>query len=717
MTAACPACAAAPLAKGVAAVTGPTREVLLALPNIHCANCIAGVENVLSRLPGVAHARVNLSRRVARVTAAEHVGVADMLESLARAGHEAQEMNAEALEKSGNAESRQLLIYVAVAGFAAMNVMLLSVSVWAGADATTRDFMHWISAAIALPTLAVVGRPFYASAFAALRAARLNMDVPITLALVLAAALSLFETISGGAHAYYDAALSLAFFLLVGRYLERRARHLARSAAADLAALESPFTLKITAEGQVETPIEDIRVGDQLLVPAGERCPVDGVVGDAGGIVDISHLTGESQPVLTRKGDEVAAGALSVGGPMTVTATAVGADTSLRRMAQLVETVERGGGRYATLADRAARIYAPAVHLIALMTFLGWMWFSGDLRAAIFAAVSTLIITCPCALGLASPSVAASAMSRAFRRGALLKSGSALERLAEVDTVVLDKTGTIEAPEPVLKTELSDADLAAACALSLGSRHPFARTLLAEAKQRGLSVAQADGIQEVAGQGLCGHIQGGLIRLGSAAYVGAEPGAGMETWLARDGAAPLRIAFASTPREGAAEMVDGLRRLGIEVSLLSGDREQAVSACAAGLGVDNWTAAATPEDKLHIVQALTDQGRKVLMIGDGINDVGAIATAHVSAAMASGLEAARSNADVVLMKADLLGVAGLIRTARMARRRILENFGLAAAYNACAIPLAVMGYASPLAAALAMSSSSILVVLNALRIK
>ncbi|MGB0507624.1 MAG: HAD-IC family P-type ATPase, partial [Pikeienuella sp.] len=324
---------------------------------------------------------------------------------------------------------------------------------------------------------------------------------------------------------------------------------------------------------------------------------------------------------------------------------------------------------------------------------------------------------CPCALGLASPAVAAAAMSKAFKRGALLKSGSALERLAEIDAVVLDKTGTIEAPEPALKSELSDETLTIACALSQGSRHPFSRTLLAEANSRGLTTIQATDIQEFAGEGLKGQFQGQNIRLGSAAFVGATPGDGMETWLAIEGQTPIRIAFASTPREGAAAMVDGLRKLGIEVSLLSGDRERAVSTCAEALNIDNWIAGATPAEKLHKVQEISASGRKVLMVGDGINDVGAIAAAHVSAAMASGLEAARSNADVVLMKSDLLGVAQLIQTARSARRRILENFWLAGLYNACAIPLAIAGYASPLAAALAMSSSSILVVLNAMRVK
>ena len=717
MTAVSPAAVAAPAAMEVAAPDRPMRELLLALPNIHCAGCIKGVEGALSAIPGVASARVNLSRRTAAVAADTRVEPEALIDALARAGHQAVEMNAQAISQSGDQTTRRLLIYVAIAGFAMMNVMLLSVSVWAGADAAMRDFLHWISAAIALPTLAIVGQPFYSSAFSALRAGRLNMDVPISLALILAAGLSLNETIMGGPEAYFDAALSLAFFLLVGRYLERRARHLARSAASDLAALETPFAFLLTEQGPQKTPIEQIRVGDTLLVPAGERCPVDAIAGEGGGVFDISHLTGESQPLRAKQGDEVAAGALCLGGAAAVTASAVGADTSLRRMLRLVEVAERGDGRYATLSDRAAQIYAPGVHLIALLTLIGWVWQTGDIRQAILVAVATLIITCPCALGLAAPTVAAAAMSRAFRSGVLLKSGSALERLAEVDAVVLDKTGTIEAPEPAIETPISDDDLGLACAVAQGSRHPFSRALLAEAARRKLTVGPAANLKENAGAGLSGLVEGRPVRLGSADLVGAAPGEGMETWLQIEDRPPQRIAFASAPRDGAAAMVRDLKAAGLDVRLLSGDRPEAVRACAERLDIPQWIAAATPEDKLRLLKNLGDEGRKVLMIGDGINDVGAMASAHVSAAMASGLEAARSRADVVLMRSDLGNVAPLIRTARAARRRTLENFGVAATYNAIAIPIAVAGYASPLAAALAMSTSSILVALNALRVR
>ncbi len=717
MTAACPACVAAPAAMEVAAPDRPTREVLLALPDIHCAGCIKGVESALSAVPGVASARVNLSRRTAAVAAEQKVEPETLIDALARAGHQAVEMNAEAIAKSGDQTARQLLIYVAIAGFAMMNVMLLSVSVWAGADAAMRDFLHWISAAIALPTLAIVGRPFYSSAFSALRAWRLNMDVPISLALILAAGLSLYETIMGGPEAYFDAALSLAFFLLVGRYLERRARHLARSAASDLAALETPFAFLLTDHGPQKTPIDQVRVGDALLIPAGERCPVDAIAGDEGGVFDVSHLTGESRPLQAKPGEEIAAGALCLGGAATVTASAVGADTSLRRMLRLVEVVERGDGRYATLSDRAAQIYAPGVHLIALFTLIGWIWQTGDIRQAIFAAVATLIITCPCALGLASPAVAAAAMSRAFRSGVLLKSGSALERVAEVDIVVLDKTGTIEAPEPAIETPLADETLRLACAIAQGSRHPFSRALLAEAARRKLPIETASNLTETSGAGVSGLVEGQPVRLGSADFVGATPGEGMETWLQIADQSPQRIAFASAPRDGAAEMVRDLKASGLDVRLLSGDRPEAVRACAERLDIAQWIAAATPEDKLRLLQNLGEEGRRVLMIGDGINDVGAMASAHASAAMASGLEAARSRADIVLMRSDLGNVAPLIQTARAARRRTLENFGVAATYNAIAIPIAIAGYASPLAAALAMSTSSILVALNALRVR
>ncbi|NND40995.1 MAG: heavy metal translocating P-type ATPase, partial [Silicimonas sp.] len=359
----CPGCAAAPVARDVGVFENATLQ--LSLPNIHCAACISGVEGALEGVDGVHDARVNLTRKRVQVKADPHVAAEMLIARLAAAGHEAYELDVEAASVGvADRAARDLVMRLGVAGFAMMNVMLLSVAVWSGATEATRDLFHWISAAIALPTVAFSAQPFFKSAVGALRGRRLNMDVPISLAILLASGMSLYETASGGEHAYFDAALSLTFFLLAGRYLDQRTRLAARSAAAELTALEVPRALLAT--GQIAA-IADLRVGDEIRVLPGARCPVDGVVIEGASEVDRSLLTGESLPERVAEGHNIAAGETNLTGPLTVRVSSEGTDTSLRRMADLVAVAENARSRYVSLADRAARIYAPVVHLLAFM--------------------------------------------------------------------------------------------------------------------------------------------------------------------------------------------------------------------------------------------------------------------------------------------------------------------------------------------------------------
>lgn len=721
MTAACPACggaAFAPVRPASARAGAEARTLILSLPDIHCAGCIAGAERALSGVPGVVSARVNLTLKRATVRAAPGVAAEGLTEALARAGHRALELDEATLAGSGDDETgRALLLAIGVSGFAMMNVMLLSVSVWSGAEAATRDFLHWVSAAIALPVVAFAGRPFFYSAWGALRARRLNMDVPISLSIILASCMSLFETWAGGRHAYFDAAVALTFFLLLGRYLDHRARAAARSAARELTALESPKAIRLAGGGRETVAISELRVGDLVHVAPGMRAPVDGVLAEGLTDMDRSHLTGETVPVSAGPGSAVSAGEMNLTGPVTLRATAVGQDTSLRRMAELVAAAERGRGVYQTLADRAARLYSPGVHLLALSAFLFWVWHAGDMRFALNVAVAVLIITCPCALGLAAPAVATAAAGRLFRRGVLLKSGDALERLAEVDVAVFDKTGTLTTGRPRLATEAAPDALAAAAGLAAGSAHPYARALAEAAEAAGLAPTPVSGLAERPGAGMEGEIGGQAARLGSAAFTGAPDDGGAAIWLRLGEAAPVRFGFADEFRPGAAALVAALKARGIGTMLLSGDGAEAVEAARAALGIDHAEARVSPAEKLERLNALAAAGRKALMVGDGLNDSGALAAAHVSAAPGSGLDAARVAADMVLLNADLSALAGAMETARCARRRILENFGLAAAYNAVAVPIALAGFCTPLIAALAMSLSSITVSLNALRLR
>ncbi|WP_095589460.1 heavy metal translocating P-type ATPase [Actibacterium ureilyticum] len=718
---ACPACAAAPAAEDLAAAAQPDARLLLSLPTIHCAGCISTVEKGLARVPGVHSARVNLTLKRVSVDAAPEITADQLITELDGLGYEAHELDAGLLSVTATDKAgREILMRLAVAGFAMMNVMLLSVAVWSGAADATRDLFHWISAAISLPTIAFSAQPFFRNAWAALSARRLNMDVPISLAILLAAGMSLYETILSGQHAYFDAALSLTFFLLAGRYLDHRTRAVARSAAEELAALEVPRATRVVDGVEEVVAIADLAVGDLVRVRPGGRLPVDGVVVEGQSETDRSLLTGESLPVFAGPDSVLSAGEVNLTGPLLVRVTAAGEDSSLHRMADLVSVAESSKNRYTSLADRAASIYAPGVHLLALFAFLGWLWVSGgDLRLALNIAVAVLIITCPCALGLAVPAVTTAASGRLFRRGLLIKHGTALERLAEVDTVVFDKTGTLTegAPEPTNLGDHPRRVLEIALALAGASAHPLARALARAADQAGIKPARLSDIREKPGYGVEGRLGGETVRLGRAEWVGASSGTTTAAWLQIGQGAPVEFTFADALRPGAAAAVAALQAQGMAVHLLSGDAEGPVRDLADRLGITHWQAGVLPVDKAAHVTGLSADGARVLMVGDGLNDTAALAAAHVSISPASALDAARVASDIVLLGKDLSPLPAAITTAQKATRRIKENFSIAALYNAIAVPVALLGFATPLAAALAMSASSITVSLNALRLR
>ena len=718
---ACPACSAAPAAEALAE-QAEDKETRLALsvPTVHCAACISAIERELSKTPGVQSARVNLTLKRASVEADPDVTAADLISVLERIGYEAHELDVGTLSATENDKAgRDLLMRLAVAGFASMNVMLLSVSVWSGAEAATRDLFHWISAAIALPTIVFSGKPFYVNAWSALKHKRLNMDVPIVLAIILAVATSLWETSLSGEHAYFDAALTLTFFLLAGRYLDHRTRAVARSAAEELAALEVPRALRLR-DGEEETvQVSELAVGDLILVRPGGRMPVDGEIVEGQSELDRSLLTGETVPVFAEPGFGVSAGEVNLTGPLVIRATAVGEETSLHRMADLVAIAESGRSRYTSLADKAAKLYAPGVHILSALAFVGWYLYTFDMRTALNIAAAVLIITCPCALGLAVPAVTTAASGRLFRKGMLIKHSTALERLAEVDTVVFDKTGTLTAGTPQVENlgDFQRRDLEIALALAMGSSHPLSTALANAAREAGIKPAKVSDIEEVPGYGTQGRVGDTLVRLGRAAWIGAQPLAQTSAFLSVGDGTTRAFTFSDTLRDGAEEAVRGLLDAGKEVLLVSGDSIGAVEALANKLGIEKWIAEALPEDKAARVQAMTDEGKRVLMVGDGLNDTAALAAAHVSISPASALDAARVASDIVLLGGDLSPIADAVATARSATKRIRENFRIATIYNIIAVPLAVAGLATPLIAALAMSSSSITVSLNALRLR
>ena len=695
------------------------RQVELAVPEVHCAACMRSIETELKRHAMVEFARVNLStKRVKIIWQPEGEGQpTDLVEAINRAGYRAMLLEGED-EKAKDKTFAQLALALGVAGFAAMNIMLFSISIWSGADASTRDLFHWISALIAIPTVAFSGQPFFRSAFAAVRHGRLNMDVPISLAVILALGMSIYETANSGEHAYFDASVTLLFFLLIGRTLDHLMRERARSAVRNLASLAPRGALQRLENGEHQyIKLNQIEPGMMLDIAAGERIPVDGLVVTGESDVDLSLVTGESAPEHVGKGATLLGGATNLSGALTMQAQKPAHESFLARMVEMMEAAEGSRAGYKRIADRAAEIYAPAVHLLALFTFLGWGFYDGNWHHAMVTAIAVLIITCPCALALAVPIVHVVAAGRLFEQGLMMRDGAALERLAEIDGVVFDKTGTLTVGKPQFVGQATGTDSALTMAQQLArySQHPFSKALAAKRAE-----IEFEQIKEIAGQGVEAITDGAVWRLGRASFAGADEieGSGLShVYLSKDGKAVAAFEFEDQMRGEVPGLVSKLKAMGMGLQLLSGDRQAAVKRLADAVGIDEYRAGLIPQEKLDVLNAHADAGQKILMVGDGINDAPALRAAHVSMAPSSAADVGRNAADFVLTRDRLDDIPFAMNMAKRAARAVKQNFGLALSYNAVAIPLAVLGYATPLVASIAMSTSSVLVTLNALRLR
>lgn len=695
----------------------------LLVGDLRCAACLWLIENALRGQPGVTRVQMSGATRRLTLNWRGEVAAANRLAGVVtRLGYRCLPDTGEADTVLSSAEERSLLRSMAVAGFAAANVMLLSVSVWSGhsgeMEAATRDLLHAISAVIAIPGIAYAGRPFFQSAITALRSGRTNMDVPISIGVTLAVLVSIAEFMRSGPHAYFDAAITLLFFLLVGRYLDLRARGFARRAAEQLLAWTNrPVAVK-TPGGIVPRPAQRVSIGDTVLVAAGERIGVDGVVTLGQSTVDASLLTGESEPQPVGIGSPVHSGTVNIDAPLELRVTAVGADTLVGEMTRLMEAAEQGRSRFVRLAERVSRWYAPVVHVTALASFAGWMLIGdADWRSAMLIAAAVLIITCPCALALAVPVVQVAASGRLMGSGILLKSATALERAAAIDTVVFDKTGTLTLGQPRLVSPDQAARklLPEAAGLAARSRHPLCKALVRACDL----YAVRDGVEEIPGQGLRLVTPQGEYLLGRASFVGAAEelsDGDSELWFRMPGEGLQRFRFRDELRSDAQAVISRLRNRGLRLLLLSGDHPVAVWEIAKKLGIAEWHASATPRGKADLISELRNDGRRVLMVGDGLNDAVALASADASLSTATGLEIAQNAADAVFQGEKLAAVCEFLDVARHSRRLALQNLVIALGYNLLAVPLAIAGMVTPLIAAIAMSSSSIIVVLNALRL-
>lgn len=694
----------------------------LAVFGAKCAACIRKIEGAMTALPEMQSARLNLSTgRLSLVWTDDAFAPRLIAERLDRIGYRVAPFDPETAEKESDAEGKRLLRALAVAGFATANVMLLSISVWAGGGEmgpATRELLHWVSAIIAVPAALYSGQTFFASAFRALKRGRANMDVPISLGVILALSISIYEFFQGGAHTYFDAAVMLLFFLLIGRFLDHRLRLRARAAARGLLALQAVTASRINADGTVSSvSARDIAPGDRLLLAPGDRAPVDGVIEEGDSSLDMSLVTGESAPVRESVGALLHAGVLNLTTRLVMRATKTADASLVADLTRLVEAGEQSKGRYIRLADRAAALYVPVVHTLALGTFLVWFFvMDAGLRVSVMNAVALLIITCPCALGLAAPAVQVVATGRLFRSGVLVTSGDALERLAEVDTIVFDKTGTLTFGRPRLvnRHEISDDTLVAAASLARISRHPLSRAIVAEA---GAGRAAADAV-ETPGEGVEASINGVRARLGRAAFVGVASSNDdfQESRFRLGDADPACFRFEDCQRADAGETILRLTEIGLKVEMLSGDRRAAAARVAEELGISEWRSEMSPKEKTNYLDTLRLDGAKVAMVGDGLNDAPSLAAAYASLSPGTAADASQAAADFVYQGDGLAPIVDAILVARAARRRVIENFSFAALYNLCAMPLAAMGMVTPLIAALAMSGSSMIVTLNALRL-
>lgn len=705
-----------------------SRTISLIVENMQCGSCMGRIERALRATPGVVGARASLgAKRVSVTFDAAATEPLKLIEVLDRSGYRAAESVGSA-DESAAARADDLLRRLGVAGFAAANVMLLSVSVWAGAasdmDQSAADLFHWLSALIAMPAIAYAGQPFFRSAAAALRSRHLNMDVPISLGILLATAMSLFQTLRGTEQVYFDAAVMLTFFLLIGRYLDEKVRVRARGAAENLIGLKALAADVIGDDGVVRRlAARALAPGMRVQVAAGERIPVDGRVLSGSTLVDTSLITGETVPRKAVVGELVHAGTVNLASAITVQATATDDNTLLAEIARLVQAAEQGRGHYVRLADRAARFYAPAVHALGATTLIGWLIAGSGFELSLTYAVAVLIITCPCALALAVPAVQVAAAGRLFAKGVIVKAADGLERLSEIDTIVFDKTGTLTRGEPSLSNAdaIEDATLAAAASLAIASRHPYSRAVVRTARERGLTFAVADGVVEIPGSGLSARTIQGERRLGSATWVGSGAGAAgpgtASLWFRDAASAPVALHFDDALRPDAASVISELQRAGYRIHLVSGDREASVRATAHAVGIADWTAEVRPDGKIARLEALKAEGRKVLMVGDGLNDAPALAAAHASLSPSTATDVSQTTSDAVFQGELLAPIVEVLKVARASQRMALENFAIAIAYNVVSVPLAMMGYVTPLIAALAMSLSSIAVTGNALRLR
>ncbi|MEN3109771.1 heavy metal translocating P-type ATPase [Uliginosibacterium paludis] len=711
----------------------PLRTLKLSVQGMTCASCVARAEKALRKVEGVSEAEVSLASESARVQTRLDADTDALVAALARAGFDASLLTGPAREEVEREQTdRQRRQTLALVCSALLSLPLVAPMLL---DLFGIHWMlpAWLQLLLAAPVQFVFGARFYRAAWPALKAGSGNMDLLVALGTSAAFGLSLWQMLSGHAgHLYFEAAAVVITLVQLGKWLEARAKRQTTAAIRALQALR-PDTARVWREGrEQEIPIGSLRPDDEALIRPGERIPADGVILQGESHVDESLITGESLPLARAPGAIVIGGSVNGEGLLRVRVTAVGAQTALARIIELVDSAQAGKAPIQHLVDRIAAVFVPVVLLIALGTLLGWGLAAGNWEHALLNAVAVLVIACPCALGLATPTAIMAGTGVAARAGILIRDAEALELAHKVSVVTFDKTGTLTEGKPVLSAfDSTEADaLRIAAALQAGSEHPLARALAAAAAEQPLPTAEH--LKAEPGRGVRGRIEGRDYALGSLRWMNelgldaatleaeAAPHRALGhtlSWLAETGAAPRRLAllaFGDRLRPEAAAAVRGLLAQGIRPVMLTGDQLASATVIAAQLGIDDVRAEVLPGDKARIVSSLRDEGAIVAMIGDGINDAPALAAADVGIALGSGTDVAMAAAGITLMRADPRLVSDAMDISRRTHRKIRQNLFWAFIYNLIGIPLAASGLLNPVFAGAAMAFSSVSVVSNAL---
>ncbi len=709
------------------------KEASLILEGITCAACIWLNERHLKQLPGVLQVQVNYATHRARITWDDQaVHLSKILEEIQLLGYNAHPFSAERQENLRRKRRAKDLRRIAIAGLSSGQVMMLAVALYAGAafgmEVSTAALLRYFSLVLTLPVVFYAAVPFYQSAWNALLGKRLNMDVPVSLAVIGAFVGSAWATLQGHGVVYYDAITMFSLFLLSSRFLEHGAQEKSVEAAENLLKLAPAMATKVLDGGQHQpVPVLELNEGDTILAKPGEAIAADAEVIEGESTVDEALLTGESRPVPKCAGVRVIAGSINLEGPLLLRVTGVGENTVLAGIVRLLDRAVAEKPRLAQLADRVAGHFTVGLLILTAIVGAAWWWLEPGQAFGIVLAV--LVVTCPCALSLAAPTAFAAAGSHLLRHGILLTRGHALETLARVNHVVFDKTGTLTYGKPVLQRTVTffgvdeERCLLLAASLEQASEHPLAQSFLSRVAGTDLIAVQE--AQNLPGKGVSGSIDGVRYTLGNAALAGFEPVAlpgdlpegATRVWLCDERRAMAVFVLSDGLRPQAGELVGQLKAAGVQVTILSGDAADAVAHVAAEAGIESWQAALRPEDKLKALRELQQRGHVVAMVGDGVNDAPVLAGADVSIAMGGGTQVARASSDIVLLTENLLDIQRALKTGHASIAVMRQNFAWAIVYNLLALPFAAVGMIPPWLASIGMSTSSLVVVLNALRLR